>query len=83
MLADGIVVAGFIGLIMFGFFGVFLLAISFLLRFFEFIGRTIRGADGRAGSDAAAGRACPHPRCGHRNARMARFCARCGRPLWY
>lgn len=24
---------------------------------------------------------CRHPRCGHVNVSMARFCARCGRPL--
>lgn len=83
LLAEGVIVVWFVGLIMFGFFGVFLAAISLLLRFFEFIGRSVRGGDRRDGTGAAATLACPHARCGHRNPRMARYCARCGRPLWY
>jgi hypothetical protein len=80
-----------LGAMLIGFVGFFVMILTFLARL---LGMAFRGITGgrrslpkppqaprtpaaRAGPNVI----CPHPRCGHINARRGVYCARCGRPI--
>lgn len=75
------------GLVLIGFIGFFLVAVTMVFRFIGWALRALIGgtaASKQAGmSPADRGRRmiCPHPGCGHSNGPTALFCGRCGRPL--
>ncbi len=88
ILADGIVIAWFAGVLLLGFVAFFITILAAIVRLARrvlrsaarLIGPALPTSAGRAGAPAFA-RLCSRPRCGYLNAGNARFCARCGQPL--
>lgn len=71
------------GLLLLGFLGFFVMALVLSMRVFGFVMRGVFGArrDEPAGA-ALPSFLCRQPGCGFSNVSGARFCARCGRPLF-
>ena len=85
-IADAGIAVWVVGLLLVGFLGFFLVAMTMVFRFVGWIFRALTGANGAGKQESVAhGRGrrliCPHPGCGHANVPTAFFCGRCGRPL--
>ena len=76
-----------VGLLLVGFLGFFLVAVTMVFRFIGWIFRGLTGANAaNKPENVPRGRdrdqqVCPHPGCGHTNVATAFFCGRCGRRL--
>jgi len=84
--ADAGIALWIAGLLLVGFLGFFLVAVTMAFRFIGWVFRALTGggAGQQAGSPNAGGArrmVCPHPGCGHHNRPTALYCGRCGRPL--
>ncbi len=83
-MADAIVSA--VVLVLVGMVGLLVMSVALSLKAGSIIVRKIADALHLGRSTGPAARpsppvVCPNPRCGHVNARTAKFCARCGRPM--
>ncbi len=85
MLLADLVVLWIGGLFLLGIIGFFVMAATFVVRFFAFIFRALFGCPEQAAggmlTSAGRRRVCPHRRCGQLNPPTARYCGRCGRAL--
>jgi hypothetical protein len=84
--ADAGIALWIAGLLLIGFLGFFLVAVTMVFRFIGWVIRRLIGDDasenvGAGGARGGRRLVCPHPGCGHANRPTALFCGRCGRSL--
>jgi hypothetical protein len=75
-------VAGAVLFFAIGFFGMVVVVVAGIIGAIRrILGWTDEAPHAGGQQSRGEGTACPHPRCGNRNAPDALYCGRCGRPL--